>query len=280
MNPIAWVRSYLAHRPLAAEQRGRLLAEAAADQADRWVPGTPLSETRNAHYTNTPAELEQGLRSDANWLEGDIGREWGLRKLPLIGRFQQPIMAHDPYDVNGLSLDEWLAIGVASGKGLKLDFKSSSGLAEILDKVESCGLPDESLMFNSDVIAGPGSPRIKGPLVRFFQDRGFDLAQLQEIRARFPDAVLSLGCLTGKQPPGTRYGPRELEKLKDFAIQVGGPINFPLRAEFVDASVVDALKPYGTVSIWNDPDSFKPTPEDVLRFRAMGVDGVIDLRSS
>ncbi len=280
MNPIAWVRNFVSHRPLPAEQRGRLIEEAAADQADRWVPGTPLCQTRNAHYTNTPAEIEQGLKSDANWLEGDVAREWGLRKLPLIGRFQQPIMAHDPCDVNGLSLDEWLAIGVASGKGLKLDFKSSSGLAEILDKVQACGLPDERVMFNSDVIAGPGSPPIKGPLVRFLQDRGFDLAQLQEIRARFPNAVLSLGCLTGKQPPGIRYGPRELEKLKDFAVRVGGPINFPLRAEFVDDCVVSALKPYGTVSIWNDPETFKPTPEDVLRFRSMGVDGVIDLRSS
>lgn len=279
MNPITWVRNFLSHQPRSADERERLHDEA-TQQTDHWIPGTPLSQTRNAHYTNTVAEMERALTGNYNWLEGDLGREWGMRKLPVLGRFQEPIMAHDPYDVNGLTLDEWLAVGVASGKGLKLDFKSSSGLSEILDKVEACNVPDESLMFNSDVIAGPGSPRIKGPLVRLFQDRGFNLEQLTEIRSRFPNAVLSLGCLTGKQPEGTRYTEKELSKLKDLAVKVGGPINFPLRAEFVDESVVDALKPYGTVSIWNDPSTFKPRPDEALRFRAMGVDGVIDLRSS
>lgn len=279
MNPVSWLVNFVHHRPRGAEERQRLHDEAVS-QTDHWTPGSSLADTRNAHYTNTVAEMEAALQGPYNWLEGDLGREWGVRKLPLLGRFQQPIMAHDPYNVNGLSLEEWLEVGVASGKGLKLDFKCSSGLSEILDRVEASGVPQESLMFNSDVLPGPGSPRLKGPFVRLVQGRGFSPEQLHEIRARFPRAVISLGCLTGQQPPGTRYSAQQLEKLRALAAEVGGPINFPLRAEFVDRAVVDALKPAGSVSIWNDPQSFAPQPEDVLRFRAMGVDGVIDLRSA
>ncbi len=276
MNPVSWASNFLVHRPRSSAELAHLHDEAVG-QTDHWTPGTPLAETRNAHYTNTVPEMERALKGPYNWLEGDVGREWGIRRLC---RLQEPIMAHDPYHVQGLSLDEWLAVGVASGKGLKLDFKSSSGLGEILDKVAASGLPDEKLMFNSDVIPGPGSPRIKGPLVRFFQNRGFTSEQLHEIRRRFPKAVLSLGCLTGAQPAGTRYSTEQLERLRAIATAVGGPINFPLRAEFVDAAVVSALKPYGTVSIWNDPETFQPAPDEVMRFRALGVDGVIDLRSS
>ena len=61
---------------------------------------------------------------------------------------------------------------------------------------------------------------------------------------------------------------------------MGGPVTFPLRAEFVTPEVVETLKPHGTVSIWNDPKTFLPEDKALAakRFREMGVDGMIDLR--
>ncbi len=67
-----------------------------------------------------------------------------------------------------------------------------------------------------------------------------------------------------------------------IADRVGGPVLFPLRAEFVTPEIVERLSPHGDVSIWNSPRTHRLQPSEVeaetQRFRDMGVTGVIDLR--
>jgi hypothetical protein len=53
---------------------------------------------------------------------------------------------------------------------------------------------------------------------------------------------------------------------------------FPIRQELVTEGVVRALRPYGRVAVWNVPGITNPSDRDEARLRAMGVDGMIDLR--
>lgn len=264
---------------VATMQQLEELASAPSD--DHWHPGSPYADVRHCHFTNTPAEMRDALSHDYNFLEGDVHLEGAVRRLPLLDRFREPIMAHDPQDSEGLSLDEWLEVGKASGRGLKLDIKQAAALPKILEEVEAHQVPDEFLIFNADVVPGPGGPSpwlLK--LASVFSDKTMSGKDLKQIREQHPQAMLSLGCYTGAQPPGTVYSSAHLERLERIADDVGGPVSFPLRAEFVTPEVVAELKPHGIVSIWNDPTSYSPADvqHETERFRAMGVDGIIDLR--
>ena len=103
---------------------------------------------------------------------------------------------------------------------------------------------------------------------------------MKAIREARPRATIAIGLFTAAAEPGTTYSEEQVEKTIAIAEEIGGPITFPLRAEFVTREIVDRLKPHGLVSVWNDPRTFLPGDLDQARrvFRAMGVDGMIDLR--
>lgn len=247
----------------------------------RWRDGAPISMAHNAHYTNTPEELEDGLTADFNFLEGDVWLEGAFRQIPLLDHFREPIMAHGPKDVDGLSLGEWLDVAKESGKGIKIDVKQSAAIPKIIKEVKKRNLPDERLIFNADVAFGPGIEKdAKFRIFDLATDFSTSRKEMRELREAFPQATLGIGLYTKKQPAGTRYTTEQLDDAIDFAGSVGGPVTFPLRAEFVTPQVVARLKPHGSVSIWNDPRSYLPDDEELetRRFREMGVDGMIDLR--
>jgi hypothetical protein len=52
----------------------------------------------------------------------------------------------------------------------------------------------------------------------------------------------------------------------------------PLRHALVPPGVVNALKPYGRIAVWNVPGITNPGPNDEAKLRAIGVDGMVDLR--
>lgn len=280
---LKFARDFLAHPALPKKDRQELLELAALPGNDTWQPGSPLTEVRHCHYTNTKDEVEYALGHDYNFFEGDVRLEAGVRRLPGLDHWREPIMGHDPDDVNGLSLNEWLEVGKASGRGLKLDIKQAAAVPKIIECVKAHAIDDQKLIFNGDVLRGPGAP---GPLAflagRLFQDMTMDQNDLRDIRQEFPQALISLGAYTGGQPQGTTYSPKQLDKLGKIADEVGGPISFPLRAEFVTPEVVAQLKPHGFVSIWNDPSTYSPADlqAETRRFREMGVDGMIDLRNT
>ncbi|MEW6281358.1 MAG: DUF2181 domain-containing protein [Candidatus Eremiobacterota bacterium] len=277
------VRRFVDHPPMPAEQAAELSREAddPAHAPLRWTQGKPLSEARNAHFTNTHAQMLEALRHPNNFLEGDIRLEGAVRPVPCPFWDRQPIMAHDPDATGGMTLEEWLTVGAASGRGLKLDIKQAASVPQVIEAVQRHGVPGWRMIVHSDVAAGPGAP--PSWQYRLFDgaiDAACDLQDLRRVRDAFPDAVISLGCRTGSAPQGTRYTAEQLQELIDFGGELGGPIAFALRAEFVDQAAIDALKPHGSVGVWNDPGTWAPpdVEKETQRLRAMGVDGLIDLR--
>ena len=282
-KPLKFVKDFLVHPPLRPDRKAELLKLAQAPTDDQWQPGTPMTEVRHCHYTNSYAEMKRGLTEDHNFFEGDIRLEGGIRGVKGLNHFREPIMGHDVYHVRGLSLDEWLEVGQESGRGLKLDIKQAAAVPKIIEAVKEHDIPDEMLIFNADVTRGPGSP---GAIVlgaaNVLADKTCDLKDFKKIREEFPQAVLSLGAYTGPAPDIKEYSPKQMAFLTEMADELGGPISFPLRADFVTPKVVETMKPHGMVSIWNDPSTYNPQnlADDIRRFREMGVDGMIDLRNT
>jgi len=273
------------HPKLDAASRQRLMDEATdpSNAGKAWRPGRPLAEAQNAHYSNKPGEMLAALQGDFNFLEADFRMEGLFRRLPVVDRWREPVAAHDTFESDGLTLGEWLEVGAASERGLKIDIKQAAAIPKIIAEVKKRNIHDQRLIFNADIQQGPGGPsRFKLLNGRLFQDLTTDLGDLKRIRAAFPNATISIGAYTGKQPPGTTYADKHLDRFTEIADEVGGPFQFALRAEFVDAATVARLKPHGQVAIWNDPSSFSPPDIDaeIRRLRALGVDGMIDLRQA
>lgn len=280
---LRWLSRFVSHLPKSKSVMSDLhqRAKDPSQEQFRWNDGDPISSAHNAHYTNTTKEVQAGLSGNYNFMEGDIWMEGALRRIPLVDRLREPIMAHYPDDVKGLSLQEWLEVGKASGKGLKLDIKQSATIPKIIEQVEELDIPDERLIFNADMVFGPGVKRdLKFRLLDLTTDFTTQTDEMMEIREAFPDSTIGVGFYTKGQKKPTTYTEAQLNQVITIASELGGPITFPLRAEFVTPKVVEKLKPHGTVSVWNDPKSFLPPDLDQakLEFRKMGVDGMIDLR--
>lgn len=238
--------------PLDAKTRQELMA-AATDpaNADKVVKGDSTRDLQNKHRTNTPAEMLEGLKGDYTSFEGDIRMERGV-----FGHGgKQAIMAHDAWGTDGMTLKDWLTIGKASGRKLKMDFKEAAALPQALQYAKELKIPGDRLVFNGGV--------------------GLDWAS---IRQDFPDSTLAINP-PGDADKGVPYDDKAIQETIDAAKQWGKPTIFPLRSDRVTPEVVAALKPYGEVAIWNAPS--KHAPDDVeaetRRFREMGVDGMIDL---
>lgn len=239
---------------LSEEERAEL--DEAAANADNSNADLPMNEQNNAHHTNTAEEMQEALEGDYQWLEGDIRRD-------------PPIMAHDYQSNDGMSLEEWLAIGKESGRGMKLDIKEGESVDSVIAAVQASGIPEDKLIFNADVMAGPGG-----------EGRNVAPEDLFKIRAAFPNAIIAIGTVTGETDAGTTYTEAQVSDMIALAEAVGGPVMFPLRAELVTPQIVERLEAHGTVAIWSSPSTYPV--DDVAaeeeRFREMGVTGIIDLR--
>jgi hypothetical protein len=256
-------------------------AESPAHASLRWRPGLPLTAVKNAHRTENPRLLMAGLSGDYNTLEGDVGVQGAVRRIPLFGRSaRKAIMRHDWTDGSGLTAAEWRTAAVRSGKMIKWDFKSAGAIAPVLALSRGHDIPDERQVFNFDVIHGPGAASgLASRFVDWLFSHQATLDQLKTVRAQHPGSIIALGARTGPQPAGTRYSAEQLSQLIGYARAIGGPIAFALRAELVEPKVIATLKPYGRVSIWNDPKTYAvaDVKAETQRLRVMGVDGVIDL---
>jgi hypothetical protein len=207
-----------------------------------WPVDADISVARNAHYTNTRAELAGALGSEFDWLEGDV-------RLDRTGR---PVMQHDRDGSSDLDLATWLRVAGTSGRGAKLDIKERAALPATIDLVQRSGIDQRRLIVNVGI---------------------WPAAELSSIRQAFPDAIINLG--PGSNAALTRA---DLIGAQVAARIVGGRVMFPIRQDFVTPCVVDTLKPFGRVAVWNSPKLTNPGPQDAPRLREMGVDGMIDLR--
>jgi len=220
-----------------------LLALARARPELAWPAGADIANAHNAHYTNTLAQMAAALMGDHNWLEGDVALIDGT-----------PVMRHDGRQRVELTLEQWLQVAAASGRGAKVEVKDRAALPQVLELVRRSGIPQHRLIFN----IGPGPA-----------------SNLLLIRQHFRDAIINVA-----PEADAHLTSADIVQLQVAARIAGGRIMFPLRIDTVDEAVVAALRPLGRVAIWNSPELWIPREDDVQRLRAMGVDGMIDLRDA
>ncbi|WP_342376157.1 FAM151 family protein [Myxococcus stipitatus] len=236
---------------------------AAPPPGNRWTPGTPLSEAKNAHTTNTRSDFDHAKNGDYTWFEGDVRMEFNRE-----GKIE---MRHDEGNETGdnLTLTEWLNKGKELGVGLKLDVKDDRVFDNrFLEEVRASGVPDNKLMFNY----GFGKAADEGA----------------RTRAMFPGATLALN------PPG---GPmnEQVDKLIGQVTSINdanklpstGPNKPPVTFVFeygkhpTDPALINKLKEYGTISIWRGNTFQSLSVEDSTKnLRNLGIDGMIDLKES
>lgn len=229
------------------------LARRTRSDATAWAPGKPLSGAKNAHSTNTHEDMKSALEHGYNFLEGDVREE--------INAPHALEMRHDTSHESGnnLTLAQWLAVGLASGRGLKLDVKEPQHMARVLDAVAASGVPAWRVMFN----LGSGA----------MDDWG------ARIRGRFATSWLAINPPSGD---GALAG-EQVATMIGQARKFGAPATFVVRLEHLTAPALDALRVVGPVSIWNSPNEgrkVKDAKKLAASLRARGVDGVIDIRES
>lgn len=225
-----------------ASGHGDLRALALARPELAWRPGRDIAQARNAHATNTRAQLARALRSEHDWLEGDVR----------LGRHHRAHMQHLRGERVDLSLDEWLSVAGASGRGVKLDVKEREALPAVLDAVRRAGIEEHRLILN----VGP-----------------WPAQELLAVRRAFPRAIINLSPVSDR-----RLTAGDIVQLQLAARIVGGPVMFPIRHDLVTSGVVDALRPLGRVAVWNSPMLTNPDRHSERRLRELGVDGMVDLR--
>jgi hypothetical protein len=237
-------------RYLTDDQLSALMMVATLRPDLAWEPHRDLGSARNAHETNSAMQMAAALVGHYDWLEGDVR----------LGPSGETRMAHEKFDKDGMSYDEWLSIGIASGRGLKIDVKEAGAILPAVEAAKRRGVPAHRLIVN----------------VTVYGDTEAQLthAQLKRIRALYPDVVINLSVTTKS------YTPDIIHKLQKWARLAGGPVMFPLRWDAVDQGTVNALRKFGRIAIWNSPDIKSPSDIGLAaaQLRAMGVDGTIDLR--
>lgn len=210
-----------------------------------WHGGQPLSEARNAHRTNTKEQFQAALKSGANWFEGDV-------RLEIDGSGIE--MRHDTQHESGdnLTLREWLTMGKASGRGLKLDVKEPEHMAEILKTIKQVGIPEERLMLN----LGFGAMQQWGA----------------EIRKQFPNAILAIN-----PPTDGKVGAAEARRMVEQAKQFGDPVNFVVRYDKLTDEAIREFKkhPGAEISVWGS--GVKDVSRTTEELKRRGVNGMIDL---
>lgn len=220
------------------------LAERTRSKELEWFAGRPLSEAKNAHRTNTKDQMEEALKGDHSFLEGDLRAT--------INPPHEPEMRHDPGHESGdnLTLREWLEIGKRSGRGLKVDVKEGTQIPKLLEECEKVGVDPGKLMFN----LGEANMDQYGA----------------EIRKRFPQAILAFN------PPAT---PEGLAHATKQAAALGKPYTFVMKDSDLTPENIKQLEASGPVSVWNSPGGSDSEVKALeAKLRAQGVSGVIDLR--
>ncbi len=273
-NLPAWVKQ----GDLSKKNEAKLLSLAKAKPELAWPAGGDMKDARNAHRTNTVEEMTEALEGNYNWLECDVRLEGPLRDKISIGGNRRPITAHDSFQTNGMLFEDWVKIGKASGRGLKVEIKTGGALDQVLEILKKEGISQDKLILNIGI---PDPGPAKGDSDSDLASKPVDDERLKKIRKDFPRAIINLSPGANETTPEGYYTSRQVEQMIRYSKAAGKPVMFPLKAEMVSPEIVKALKPYGKIAIWNDPSTFNPAdPEaEIARFRSWGVDGMIDIRT-
>lgn len=238
--------------PLSEKYMREMLALASGWPDTAFDAGTDFEELRNAHLTNTPTQMRQALAGRYNMMEGDVR----------LDHDRHVVLAHGWHD-EGLPLQQWLEIGAASGRLLKLDFKDSEAASIAAAMIRQQGVDPSKIMLNVTCVNWFGLDRMHPQ-------------QVGQLHQQLPEARIALTI--AKIP----YTNSVLQEAVRAAQQAGDPerVTFALQAQHINPHVVQMLAPYGSISAWNTPEFYDPPDidEERQRLRAMGVDGMIDIR--
>ena len=224
----------------------RLAAGAPADQ--RFTPGDHPSTIRNAHYSNTRAQLAHALAGPYNSVEGDVRVRDGVA-----------VMKHDAGAAYDLTFEQWALLASRAGKHLRIDIKEPAALAQVAATLERLGIPPGSVTFN----VGLDTPWSKGTSVD----------SIRALRARFPDAWITLNL---PMP----FGPGYLLAVRAAKAIGGDHLGVAVMGGLAHRGDIQFLRgAFAVVNAWNlpllgDPDVAGMT----AKLRAIGVNGMIDLR--
>jgi hypothetical protein len=205
-----------------------------------------------AHAANSRAKLNAALRGDELMIEGDVS-------LAETTRYPVPIMAHPPINVSDITLEDWLVEVVRSnsGKGIKLDFKSTRVvepafrvLARHADYIKG------PIVLNADILPGPNKPSAAPVDAWTF---------LMLCRTRFPKAIISIGWTThvDEVPLKTGYTRDMIDHMASLVKEYNlmQPVTFPVNATLLKYSVCELQRllfqvPNSTLTIWAHPEEF------------------------
>lgn len=240
--------SAIAGRGLLPGQLDELLRLARLKPGSAWRPGMHVSQAHNAHYTNTYRQIAYAFAHDYNSVEGDVRMHRGV-----------PVMAHDRGRLDGLALAEWVRVVHTSGRLLRLDVKEAAALPSVLRVLRDQGVPAHQVSFNVSVLNPTGG--------------GLTVTELRALRALYPHAPIGLSV-----PVPLGYVYEQAARIARAA--GGGPFMVALHAQWANAATARRLQPALIVGAWNHPPLYAPTDlvAERARLRAMGIDGMIDLR--
>ncbi|MCW2922081.1 MAG: hypothetical protein JWL76_1955 [Thermoleophilia bacterium] len=223
---------------------------AAADPAHRSADGAHPSTMHNAHYSNTRSQLAYALTHPFNSIEGDIRLRDGVL-----------VMQHDGVSEHDLTFEQWATLVATAGRHMRLDVKEAAALAPVEETVRRLGIPDGIMTFN----VGLGTP--------WFQSN-MPAEAVAALRARHPRSWITVNL---PLPTGPVY---------EYAVRVArriGPerLGTTILATHVSRDAVRKLRgAFAFLNAWNVP-GWKPIDDidaETARLRAMGVNGMIDLR--
>nr|XP_024656759.1 protein FAM151A-like [Maylandia zebra] len=176
------------------------------------------------HRANSKEDMYKALMGDTMILEADVT----LMGYGTPDEKPVPIMAHPPDIYSDNTLDEWLDAVLASGKGIKLDFKAleSVGLSlDLLKQKESNKGINRPVWLNADILRGPNVPSFVAPVngSRF----------LELIQDKFPDVTLSPGwkVLYIHQLTNETYSRATVEEMYNMIKDVPQRVTFPVHAK-------------------------------------------------
>lgn len=201
-----------------------------------------LGEVGWSHRKNTLETLCPAIENPrVHLIEGDIRL---VESTPVMSHGSpQPDEKHFPFK-------EWLRLILPPNgfirKGIKSDFKEPEAveptlmlLQNLLPEME---LDNPPLIFNADVLQGPGGPPSK------FQPEAF----INLCRHFFPETIISLGFTT--VPGSSLYSEAMIKQIRDLALS-SLPTTVALRVELVNGWAADSFIKAGIpLSLWSDQD--------------------------
>lgn len=215
------------------------------------------------HRANSKEQMNAALATDVMILEADVTLEgYGTPSQKPV-----PIMAHPPDIYSDNTLDQWLDAVLASGKAMKLDFKSLDSVGLSLDVLTQKNVIrgiNRPVWLNADILRGPNTPdfipEVNGTIF------------LQLIQEKFANVTLSPGWKVAYAPPlfVNTYTRAMVEDMYQMIKDVPNQVTFPVHALLVRSgwqhiSWLLSQSPRFSLTLWQG--SIHPNVSDLLFVR-------------